>query len=157
VHYAYHPCDDAILSIHELAGRNWVPQPHKRIRNQDIRPGGFDELGVLLMGHRRQAYWYGSILSIDAARALASHNNATSLQVAAGVLGGMVWALENPRAGIVEPEEMDYQRVLQVAGPYLGRVEGHFADWTPLSNRLDLFPARIDEQDPWQFCNFLIA
>ena len=23
VHYAYHPCDDAVLSVHELAGRNW--------------------------------------------------------------------------------------------------------------------------------------
>ena len=23
VHYAYHPCDDAVLSIHELAGKNW--------------------------------------------------------------------------------------------------------------------------------------
>jgi homospermidine synthase len=21
-HYAYHPCDDAILSLHEMAGRN---------------------------------------------------------------------------------------------------------------------------------------
>ena len=23
VHYAYHPCDDAVLSMHELAGKNW--------------------------------------------------------------------------------------------------------------------------------------
>ena len=23
-HYAYHPCDDTVLSVHELAGRNWV-------------------------------------------------------------------------------------------------------------------------------------
>ncbi|MCK7501890.1 MAG: hypothetical protein MZW92_76875 [Comamonadaceae bacterium] len=27
VHYAYHPCDDAVLSLHELAGRNWRLQP----------------------------------------------------------------------------------------------------------------------------------
>lgn len=33
VHYAYHPCDDAVLSVHELAGKNWVEQvgpPHPR-------------------------------------------------------------------------------------------------------------------------------
>ncbi len=26
VHYAYHPCDDAVLSLHELAGKNWQLQ-----------------------------------------------------------------------------------------------------------------------------------
>jgi homospermidine synthase len=26
VHYAYHPCDDAVLSLHELAGKNYVEQ-----------------------------------------------------------------------------------------------------------------------------------
>ena len=25
VHYAYHPSDDTVLSLHELAGRNWKP------------------------------------------------------------------------------------------------------------------------------------
>ena len=26
VHYAYHPCDAAVLSVHEFAGRNWKLQ-----------------------------------------------------------------------------------------------------------------------------------
>lgn len=27
VHYAYHPCDDALLSVHEYVGRGWkLPQ-----------------------------------------------------------------------------------------------------------------------------------
>ena len=39
-------------------------------------------------------------------RELAPHNTATSLQVVAGVLGGMVWALRNPRAGVVEPDDI---------------------------------------------------
>ena len=42
---------------------------------------GIDELGVLLVGHKKNAYWYGSQLSIDEARRLAPFNNATSLQV----------------------------------------------------------------------------
>ena len=25
-HYAYHPCDDAVLSLHEMAGAAWKPQ-----------------------------------------------------------------------------------------------------------------------------------
>ena len=39
VHYAYHPCDDAVLSVHELAGRNWVMQDRKRILMDEIVKG----------------------------------------------------------------------------------------------------------------------
>ena len=87
VHYAYHPCDDAVLSVHEFAGRNWHLQDRKRILMDEII-AGIDELGVLLAGHKKNAYWYGSQLSIDEARKLAPHNNATSLQVTVVVPGG---------------------------------------------------------------------
>ncbi|ARN84851.1 hypothetical protein GQ61_05610 [Candidatus Nucleicultrix amoebiphila FS5] len=118
---------------------------------------GKDELGVLLMGHDKKAYWYGSRLSIEEARILAPHNNATSLQVAAGVLGGIRWALENPNRGILEPEELDFEFVLEVASPYLGTLIGVYSDWTPIQNRLQLFSEDIDYSDPWQFKNFLVA
>lgn len=52
VHYAYHPCDDAVLSVHELAGRNWQPQRDSRLLRDEIE-SGIDELGVLLMGNER--------------------------------------------------------------------------------------------------------
>jgi homospermidine synthase len=156
VHYAYHPCDDAVLSVHELGGRNWQQQPKQRLMMDEIRDG-VDELGVLLMGHARGAYWYGSRLSIEQARALAPHNNATSLQVTAAVLGGLVWAMENPRAGIVEADHLDHVRVLQVAEPYLGDMVGAYSDWTPLLDRCLLFPEDIDEACPWQFGNFRVT
>ena len=155
VHYAYHPCDDAVLSVHELAGRNWNQQPKQRLMMDEIR-SGTDELGVLLMGHAKGAYWYGSRLSIEQARALAPHNNATSLQVTAAVLGGMVWAMENPGAGVVEADHLDHARVLEVAGPYLGDMVGAYSDWTPLLDRGRLFPEAVDERCPWQFGNFRV-
>jgi homospermidine synthase len=156
VHYAYHPCDDAVLSVHELAGRNWQPQSKQRLMMDEIH-SGVDELGVLLMGHARGAYWYGSRLSIEQARALVPHNNATSLQVTAAVLGGMVWAIENPRAGLVEADHLDHARVLEVAGPYLGDMVGAYSDWTPLLDRGLLFPEAVDESCPWQFGNFRVT
>jgi homospermidine synthase len=156
VHYAYHPCDDAVLSVHELAGRNWQVQPKQRLMMDEIRTG-VDELGVLLMGHGRGAYWYGSRLSIEQARGLAPHNNATSLQVTAAVLGGLVWAMENPRAGILEADEIDHARVLAVAEPYLGEMVGVYSDWTPLLDRGRLFQEEIDETCPWQFGNFRVT
>jgi homospermidine synthase len=156
VHYAYHPCDDAVLSVHELAGRNWQQQPKQRLMMDEIR-SGVDELGVLLMGHAKGAYWYGSRLSIEQARALAPHNNATSLQVTAAVLGGLVWAMEHPRAGILEADHLDHARVLQVAEPYLGDMVGEYSDWTPLLDRGRLFPEEVDEICPWQFGNFRVT
>jgi homospermidine synthase len=51
-HYAYHPCDNAVLSVHEFAGRNWHLQSQKRIMLNEITQG-IDELGVLLAGHAK--------------------------------------------------------------------------------------------------------
>lgn len=156
VHYAYHPCDDAVVSLHELAGKNWHLQEEKRLLRDEI-VDGTDELGVLLMGHARGAYWYGSQLSIAEARRLAPYNNATSLQVSVSVLAGLIWALENPRAGIVEPDDMDFARILDLSRPYLGNVFGAYSDWTPLRDRDRLFPENLDRVDPWQFKNFRVT
>jgi len=155
-HYAYHPCDDAVLSLHELAGKNWHLQDRKRLMVDEIAKG-IDELGILLMGPQKGAYWYGSRLSIEEARRVAPHNNATSLQVTAAVLGGLVWAIEHPRRGIVEPEELDFARILEIAGPYLGDVVGVWGDWTPLADREVLFPEDLDRDDPWQFKNIRVV
>jgi homospermidine synthase len=153
VHYAYHPCDDAVLSIHELAGKGWHLQTQRRELADDLIVGGMDELGVLLAGHAKNAYWFGSRLTIEQTRQFCPLNNATSLQTAAGVLGGVVWAMRHPRAGIVDPEEMDWREVLEVARPYLGEMAGVFADWTPLTGRGELFAEDLDTTDPWQFKN----
>lgn len=156
VNYAYYPCDDALLSLHELAGRNYQAPRTRRILRDEIS-SGMDELGVLLMGHARGAYWYGSRLGIEAARQLAPCNNATSLQVAAGILGGMAWVLAHPAAGVVEPDDIDHDSVLDVARPYLGELVGVYSDWTPLAGRSRLYPEAVDASDPWQFLNFRVT
>lgn len=155
-HYAYHPCDDAVVSLHELAGRQGKLQEKQRLINEEI-VSGMDELGVLLMGNPKGVYWYGSRLTIQEARRLAPYNNATSLQVTAPVLAGFVWAIEHPSEGVVEPEQMDYERVLELCMPYLGEVVGVWGDWNPLQGRLPLlFPEDIDQEDPWQFKNIRV-
>jgi homospermidine synthase len=156
-HYAYHPCDDAVLSLHEMAGMGWKPQRTWHILSEDDIVEGIDELGVLLYGHAKNAYWYGSQLSIEETRALAPYQNATGLQVTSAVLAGMVWMLENPDRGIVEADEMDFRRCLEIQRPYLGQVIGRYTNWTPAEGRGELFPESIDHADPWQFSNVLIA
>lgn len=156
VDYAYHPCDDAVLSVHELAGRQWRQQAGSRVLKDEI-VSGIDELGVLLMGHAHGAYWNGSRLSIEQARALCPHNSATSLQVAARAMAGVVWALKHPARDILEADDLPHDEMLRLCRPYLGDVVGVFSDWTPLQGRNWPFDEDINRDDPGQFKNFRVV
>ena len=112
---------------------------------------------MLLAGHPRGAFWFGSQLAIAEARAIVPHANATALQVAAGILGGMAAACADPALGLVEPDELDFARVLAVARPYLGRLVAAWSDLTPLTGRGRLFPESLDHSDPWRFANVRVA
>jgi homospermidine synthase len=159
VHYAYMPCDNAILSLYELTMRNYQLQPTLRIMSDEIT-GGIDELGVLLMGHGLTSYWTGSQLDIHEARKLVPGQNATTLQVAAAVLGGLVYMIGNPSRGILVPDQLPHKEILEVAGPYLGPCPSVRSAWTPLESRSQLFakwgaPA-VSEDDLWQFASFAL-
>ena len=152
VMFVYHPCDDAMLSALELEGRGWQPQPSRRIISAEIVTG-MDELGVLLAGHAKNAYWYGSQLAIAEARRHVPHTNATCLQVAAGALAATIWAVRHPREGLCEADDLDFRECLDVARPYLGTMLGAYTDWTPLQGRGELFKERLDSDQPWLLQN----
>jgi homospermidine synthase len=155
-HYAYHPCDDAVMSIFEYCGKGYQLPARSRLLREEVICGT-DELGILLCGNAKGVYWYGSRLTIEEARALAPCNNATTLQTAAGVLGGLIWTIENPGRGVVEPDAMDHERIMRIAEPYLGTMVGAWDAWTPLRGREQLFPEDVDRDDPWQFKNILVT
>jgi homospermidine synthase len=67
-HYAYHPANDAVLSLHEMFGNGGNAQPVHHVLDEDELVDGIDELGVLLYGHDKNAYWYGSQLSLEETR-----------------------------------------------------------------------------------------
>jgi homospermidine synthase len=152
VMFVYHACDDGMLSALELEGRGWKMQPSCRRLGVDIADG-MDELGVLLAGHARNAYWFGSQLSIKEARRHLQFANATTLQVVAGALAAVVWAIRHPRRGLLEPDQLDHEECLEIAAPYLGKLTGAFTDWTPLQGRGELFPEKLDVDSPWQLQN----
>jgi homospermidine synthase len=159
VHYAYLPCDNALLSLHELAMRNFQLQPKLRIMTDEITEG-IDELGVLLMGHGLNGWWTGSQLDIRETRQLVPGQNATTLQVAASVIGGLVWMIRNPTRGILVPDELPFKEILDIAGPYLGPCPSVQTDWTPIQSRSRLFsrwgtPA-VPDADLWQFASFAV-
>ncbi|MFT3870377.1 MAG: saccharopine dehydrogenase NADP-binding domain-containing protein [Nibricoccus sp.] len=160
VHYAYCPCDSAVASLHELRGQNYRLAPNHRILNDDIAEGS-DLLGALLMGHPYNSWWTGSHLRIREARRLVPHQNATTVQVAIGIVSGILWMLENPQCGFCVPDDLPHDFILRVAKPYLGEFISTPSDWTPLKDSYRAFDRfnlpNIDTQDPWQFKNFLVT
>lgn len=159
VHYAYLPCDAALASVHELKMRGYDLQPDQRIMNDEIIDGK-DELGALIMGHDLTGWWVGSQLDIHEARRLVPHQSATTLQVAAAILGALFWMIRNPRRGLRIPENLPHDEILAVANPYLGPCLSIQTDWTPLKNRFEPFPnyghPLPSEEDVWQFETFLV-
>ena len=161
VHYAYHPSDAAVNSVLELRMRGWDIQTDQRILEDEIISGR-DELGVLLMGHPYKAWWTGSLLSIDEARAVVPHQNATTVQVAGSIVAAVTWMIEHPEEGVCVPDDLPWEAVLKVARPYLGTMFSGPSEWDPVSSRRDLFAefsdegSEVDHTDPWQFTNFLV-
>lgn len=160
VHYAYCPSDNTIISLHELRSRNYELQSKLRIMNDEITSGA-DTLGALLMGHPYKSWWTGSSLTIDETRSLVPNQNATTLQVAISVTAAVLWIIENPNKGVLTPEDLPHEYILNIARPYLGNNISTPSNWTPLNNRRDHFNGfgqfDIDTNDPWQFKNFLVT
>ena len=113
------------------------------------------------MGHPYKAWWTGSILPIEEAKTLAPGQNATTVQVALGVVSAVMWMIENPKKGFCLPDDLPHEFVLEIAKPYLGTFWSGPSDWTPLKNRAVYFkenPANTyDCDDVWQFKNFLFV
>ncbi len=160
VHYAYCPCDAAIVSLYELRGRDYELQPQIRIMTDEITKGA-DILGALVMGHPYQSWWCGSDLDIEESRRLVPHQNATTMQVAVSVVAACLWMIENPAQGVRVPDDLPHDYVLNISKPYLGRFVSVASDWNPLKHYSNPFQGfnqpHIDPSDPWQFKNFLLT
>ena len=115
---------------------------------------------MLLLGHELNGWWVGSQLDIHEARTLVPHQSATTLQVAASVLGACVWMINHPRQGLNVPDDLPHDEVLAVANPYLGPCPSVHTDWTPLKNRVDYFDRfgkpRPADKDVLQFETFVV-
>ena len=76
------------------------------------------------------------------------------------MLGALVYMLGHPAEGILVPDDLPHQEILEVAGPYLGPCPSVQSSWTPLESRSRLFakwgaPA-VGDADLWQFASFVV-
>jgi homospermidine synthase len=100
--------------------REFEYHSRERVLNDDICEG-MDELGVLLLGHDFGAWWTGSLLDIHESRKIVPNQNATTVQVAAGVVSALAWTIKNPNKGLCLPDHLDHDFVMELVRPALGK------------------------------------
>jgi homospermidine synthase len=157
VHYVYLPCDSTIASLQEFRCNNYKMQSKLRIMNNEI-VSGEDRLGALIMGHKYNSWWTGSILDINSARKLVKHQSATTVQVAIGAIAAILWMIDNPNKGVCVPEDLPYEYVLKIAKPYLGKFVSTESSWTPVNDFYQYFkenPSSQMSKNMWSFENFI--
>ena len=157
-HYAYHPCDDAVLSLHEMAGQGVgaaadVAHPdrgrhrrrRRRARRAALRP--------------RQERLLVRLLALDRgdapARALPErHRPAGDLARCSPASCGC-WRTRT--AASWRPTSWTSAAAWRSSGRISATCSAHYTDWTPLAGRGALFPEDVDHDDPWQFKNVLVV
>jgi homospermidine synthase len=69
--------------------------------------------------------------------------------------------MEHPNEGVLVPDDLPHDYILEIAKPYLGKFVTTSSDWTPLKYYDNHFAGytepNIDTSDPWQFKNFLVG
>ena len=80
-HYAYHPANDAVLSLHEMFGATGKMQPKLAHPGRKRDRGRHRRTRRAALWPWKNAYWYGSQLSIEETRRIAPYQNATGMQV----------------------------------------------------------------------------
>ena len=88
VHYAYHPCDARVLSVHELAGKQLAHAGSQADHDGRDHEGHRRARRAARRAQEECATGTARSCRSQEARQLAPHNNATSLQVTVAVLGG---------------------------------------------------------------------
>lgn len=158
VHYAYLPADVALASLRETKMQSYTLQQRQRILSNDTL-SGMDELGVLLLGTEFGGWWTGSQLSIEETRELVQDQNATTLQVAASVLGAIFYAIRHPNEGFCLPDDLDHREILDIASPYLGPCPSTHTDWSIADEPIEPLSQWLgSERDPdiYQFANYRV-
>lgn len=111
VHFFYSPCDYAIKSIAQFD-----KEPAKKfhlITKKEIVSGG-ESVGIIIQGKRFKTRYYGNQLNtIDL------NESATILQVSASSYAAFKYMLNHQEEGIVFPEDVDENEVLDTAKKYL--------------------------------------
>jgi len=138
-YYVYDSSKISQESLEITKQRNYEIQEDFHILMAKEIISGYDSVGALLLfKDASRNFWYGSIVTNDYVKNINININATTIQVAAGILGGIEWMLRNKTSGICFPEaiEENPQKFIDRVRPLLGHIYCGHVNYVPKSNKL---------------------
>ncbi len=107
VHFVYSPSDYALRSMDEKITKEHL------IKREEIIQGG-ESVGIIMQGKRFKTRYYGNYLDT-----MNLDESATVLQVSSSAYAGFVYMKRHEKEGLLFPEDVKEEEVLEIAKPYL--------------------------------------
>lgn len=111
VHFIYSPCTYATKSIIQF--KNEIPEKLHLITKDEISGGG-ESVGIIIRGKKFKARYFGNYLNSNEI-----NESATILQVSASAYAAFVYMTKHKQDGMLFPEEMNENELLETAKLYL--------------------------------------
>lgn len=133
MYYVYNSCPASQQSLDEVrANRYKFPRSWHVLEGREIK-SGMDSIGALLIFKEGPSFFAGTMVTAQDAARISPLINATTLQVACGVLAGIDWIITHPLLGVVWPESVNTERVFALTKKYLGTLTYSVVPWRPVS------------------------
>ena len=111
--FVYRPCEIALQSLLTEYKNDFIGSKEHLISLPEIARGG-EAVGIVLEGRNFKTRYFGNKLEVPL-----QHDTPTILQVSASAFAAFRYILEYPNKGFLLPEELDDEKMLVYAKPYL--------------------------------------
>lgn len=135
MYYVYNSCPASQQSLDEVKLNKYkFLQSWHVLEGREIK-SGMDSVGALLMFKDKPSFFAGTMITAEQAMMISPLVNATTIQVACGVLSGIDWVITHPNLGVVWPESVNTDRVFELTKKYLGVITYTTVPFKPQSNK----------------------
>ena len=127
VYFSYRPSEKAFNDLQKVRLKNYEkPKTFIKLTNELLTGGEY--LGVILTGEKLGSYYFGTSLDIEGLRQNYPEETPTILQVTATAVSAFKWIIANPKTGLLFPEDLPEDFILEEAKKYLGTYDFHKID-----------------------------
>ncbi len=124
VYFSYRPSEAAFSALQKVRLKDYEqPKTFVKLTNQIAT--GSEYLGVILTGDKLGSYYFGTAVDVETVRKYHQDETPTILQVSATAVSAFKWIIANPKHGLLFPEELPEDFILENAEKYLGAYNFH--------------------------------
>lgn len=124
VYFSYRPSTKAFNALQKIRLKNYE-KPKNFVKLTSEISSGSEYLGVILTGEKLGSYYFGTAVDVDTVRLKRPQETPTIIQVTATAISGFKWIIANPKDGLLFPEELPEDFILENAEKYLGTYNFH--------------------------------